>query len=326
MLVDGLILHLQRFSTEDGPGIRTTVFFKGCPLRCAWCHNPESISPSKQVQWIETRCIGCRTCLEVCPRDALSADDDEMRIDREKCDACGDCVLTCPGGALEMLGTVMSVPALAAELEKDRAYFQQSAGGVTLSGGEPLQQEEFSLALLAELRARGLPVALDTCAVCAPQVFRAALELIDILLLDIKLLDADLHRKYTSGDNRVVLHNMEIAADHFRSHPQKRWWIRTPLIPGATAVEHNLTAIGECIKENAADALERWELCAFNNLCRDKYRRLGLDWDFSRERLMTKDELEQCRRWACASGLEARLVQTSGATLLEDREASKEEA
>jgi len=318
VLVDGLILHLQRFSTEDGPGIRTTVFFKGCPLRCAWCHNPESISPHKQIQWIAARCIGCHSCLEVCPNAALSQEGEEIRIEWAKCQGCGECVIACPGGALEILGTRMSAEALAGELKKDRAFFNQSAGGVTLSGGEPLLQPEFTIALLAELRKRAIPAALDTCGVCAPETFKAALDLAEILLFDIKLLDAGLHRQYTGGDNLIVLKNLAAAADHFRAHPEKRFWIRTPLIPGATANRENLTTIGSFIKESAADALERWELCAFNNLGRDKYRRLGLEWKFNGEKLMTADDLENCRCWACASGIDPQLVQTSGATRLEE--------
>ncbi|RPJ39773.1 MAG: glycyl-radical enzyme activating protein, partial [Chloroflexi bacterium] len=148
---EGIILHLQRLSTEDGPGIRTTVFFKGCPLRCAWCHNPESLSPRPQVQWLENRCIGCRTCLPACPRQALAMTPAGVARDRERCQVCGECAEICPANAHEMLGRSIPAALLAVELLKDRVYFEKSGGGVTLSGGEPTQQPDFALALLESL-------------------------------------------------------------------------------------------------------------------------------------------------------------------------------
>lgn len=320
-----MILHLQRFSTEDGPGIRTTVFFKGCPLRCAWCHNPESISPHKQVHWIETRCINCGTCLEICPKSALRKSEIGLHIDWSLCDGCGICVEECPGGALEMLGKEISVNDLADELEKDRVFYEQSGGGVTLSGGEPLTQSDFAFALLNELRARGIHVAVDTCLICKPETLRRALESSDMLLLDLKLMDAKSHKKFTGSDNRRVFENFKSAAGWLKDMPQKRVWVRTPLIPGATAFEGNLHAIGVFLNETFNGGLERWELCAFNNLCKDKYRRLGMDWQFENTPLMTQADLVDCVRWAKSSGIQPDLVVPTGATRLRDASEIKED-
>lgn len=241
---------------------------------------------------------------------------DEIRIDREICQVCGECVEACPGGALEMLGRAVSIEGLADELEKDRTFFDQSSGGVTLSGGEPLRQPQFALALLEELHRRGIQTALDTCCVCDTQVFENAVKLADVLLLDLKIMDANAHRFHTGADNEIILRNIQAAADLVRRNPDKRLWVRTPLIPDATATQKNLEHIGIFIRENIADVLERWELCTFNNLCRDKYKRLNMTWAYEHSELITADELAVYAGWAAASGIDARLVLPTGATRL----------
>ncbi len=167
----GTILHLQRLSTEDGPGIRTTVFMKGCTLRCAWCHNPESFSPQVQVQRIETNCIGCELCIQVCPQGCLSLVDGEIIINHQLCDACAQCVQECPSGAWELLGKKISVDELTAEFLKDLSYYQTSGGGVTFSGGEPLLQADFVAAVMANLQEAGIHTALDTCGMVSQSQF-----------------------------------------------------------------------------------------------------------------------------------------------------------
>jgi pyruvate formate lyase activating enzyme len=309
----GTILHLQRFSTEDGPGIRTTVFFKGCPLRCDWCHNPESISPHPQLQWIESNCIGCGTCKDICTEGALVRESAGLKIDRLLCSRCGICVEECPAGALEMLGREVTVSELVNELEKDRAFFEQSGGGVTLSGGEPLTQPDFTLALLVELARRNISTAVDTCLMSAPETLFRAMELCDLLLLDLKLIDKSLHRDFTGSDNRRILENFTILAAKLAENPQKRVWVRTPLIPGATDNEDNLKAIGSFLHQAFNGSLERWELCAFNNLCRDKYRRLGLEWKFDQTPLLSQADQDMCTTWAKSSGIDPALVVPTGA-------------
>jgi len=241
------VLDIQRMSSEDGPGLRTTVFLKGCPLRCGWCHNPESIAPQGEVLWHAARCIGCGGCEGFRNYEA------------------------CPTGALELKGTPWDCEKLCRELLKDRAYWGAD-GGVTLSGGEALMQEA-SLDLLCLLKAQGAHVAIDTCGLVPEARLRAALESCDMVLYDLKLADSALHQEWTGAGNEEILRNLRIVTDSHR-----RCWVRTPIIPGATDSEENIRAIGELLAR--LDGIERWELCAFNNLCESKYQSLGRAWEF----------------------------------------------
>lgn len=316
--MEGTILHLQRLSTEDGPGIRTTVFFKGCPLRCAWCHNPESISPRPQVQWLENRCIACKTCLAACPHGALSWSERGVLRDRQRCQVCGTCAEVCPANAHELLGQKISADALVRELLKDRAYYEKSGGGVTLSGGEPSLQPAFALALLQELRSRGISTALDTCGLCAQETLERLAAESDVILYDVKLLDAEAHHQLTGVDNQRILSNLAWLGGYLADHPEKALWIRTPLIPGATDSPENLAGIGAWLAQQLPGRVARWEICAFNNLCRDKYRRLDLDWQFAATPLYAQRELDWAGERARRSGFDpARIFVTGAARPLE---------
>lgn len=310
----GRILHLQRLSTEDGPGIRTTVFFKGCPLHCAWCHNPESLSPHVQIQWFAGRCLHCHSCLENCPEGCLVMTPQGLQIDRERCSGCATCVDACPGGALEALGRDVTLEWLLAELLKDRAYYEKSGGGVTLSGGEPALQPDFVLAVLRGLKSAGISTALDTCGLCAPATFESFLPYTDLVLFDLKLMDSAVHHQYTGLDNQRILANLRLLADWRRRHLNPDLWIRTPLIPGATDAPENLRAIGAYLAAHLDGCVQRWELCAFNNLCADKYQRLGLEWQYARFPLMTADHLQRCEQAAQESGVDPAVVIATGAT------------
>jgi pyruvate formate lyase activating enzyme len=314
----GIVLELQRLSTEDGPGVRTTVFLKGCTLSCAWCHNPESIDPRPQVQWMGNRCIGCRTCVAACPQNALELTGSGMQLDRSLCTGCGVCVTACPSGAMDLLGARWTVEGLLAEVVKDRAYFGPD-GGVTVSGGEPTLQGEFCRAFLAAAHAVGLHTAVDTCGMAATDRFLAVAREADLVLYDLKEADSMRHRTFTGQENTITMANVLVLADMMRHEGLPRaLWIRTPLIPGATAADLNIRVLGAFIAENLADVVSRWDLCAFNNLARDKYARLGRDWLYAGTPLMSAEEVRHLVDVARSSGVHPDIVRWSGRTRMDD--------
>jgi len=286
---DALILDIQRMSTEDGPGLRTTVFFKGCNMACPWCHNPESIGMKPDLNWFSRKCMGCDICRKACPQKGISRDESGIRFNRPLCRACGTCVEACPNAAIELKGRTMPVEKLAAELLKDRAYFGAD-GGITLSGGEVMVQHRAALALARLLKSAGLHIAIDTAGSYDFSILEAMLPYIDLVLYDIKIFDSEKHKQFTGVDNRLVLENFRRLMEQ-----RARVWVRTPVIRGATDSVENIAAIGEFIAGAcSANALpERWELCAFNNLCRDKYERLDREWAYKDEGLTNKNHIKE---------------------------------
>jgi len=312
------ILEIQRMSTEDGPGIRTTIFFKGCSLKCGWCHNPESISPHPQIHWIADHCIGCLTCLAVCPEKALSLSEEGNRIDRDLCTGCGLCAEECPATALELLGRQWVLDDLVAEVIKDRAYFDKSGGGITLGGGEPSLQLQFNRVLLLKLKDLGLHTALDTCGMCSKGALENLLPYSDLVLFDLKEIDPHKHREFTGSTNDKILANLLFVRDRMQADGRpSELWIRTPIIPNATATAENIRGIGQFIGANLNGLVKRWELCAFNNLGRDKYRRLDLNWEYKDRGLLSKLVLEKMAAIARNSGVDPAIVCWSGSTKLE---------
>lgn len=280
------ILDIQRMSSEDGPGLRTTAFFKGCPLSCKWCHNPESISFRSEVLFHASRCMGCGSCIEACPQKAVSENSGSIAIDRKNCKGCFSCCDACPTGAKEGKGKHYTPEALCCELCKDRAYFGTD-GGVTVSGGEALMQPG-CVEVLKLLREAGVGTAVDTCGLLPSGRLEAALPFTDILLFDVKIADSGEHLRYTGSENSAILDNLRIAGDWARGGG--RLWIRTPVIPGATDSEANIAAIGALLK--GVPCIERWELCSFNNLCAAKYRSLGLRWEYEGVKPLAKKQME----------------------------------
>jgi pyruvate formate lyase activating enzyme len=279
------ILDIQRMSTEDGPGLRTTVFFKGCNLRCPWCHNPESIGRKPELNWLANKCMGCGTCAAVCAQGVISRDTAGVHFDRSKCIVCGHCVDECPVGAIELKGKSLEVEKLFLELIKDRSYFG-TEGGITLSGGEVMLQTAAAQALAKLLKEAGIHVAVDTAGCYDFKVLEAMLPYMDMALYDIKIFDAARHEEIVGGDNRLVLEN-------YRKLRKAGMclWVRTPIIAGATDSAENIRAIGGFLRE--AGLPEKWELCSFNNLCRDKYTRLDLDWAYKTTGLTEKKYIEE---------------------------------
>lgn len=314
---EAMLFEIQRLSTEDGPGIRTTVFFKGCSLACTWCHNPESISARPQLHWIASRCIGCGTCCTVCPEDALRLTADGIVIDRARCTPCGACAAECPSTAMEIIGTRWHLDALVHEVLKDRAYFASSGGGVTAGGGEPGLQAPFLSAFLQALKRENIHTAVDTCGYYPVQTLEAFLPFTDLVLYDLKAINPERHRAFTGRGNAQILDNLRaIVARMTSGAAPQELWIRTPLIPQATATEANIAGIGQWIAAHLKGTVARWELCAFNNLCRDKYLRLDRDWSYKSQPLLTLGTLEHLADVARRSGVDPAIVHWSGPTRL----------
>lgn len=241
MTTSGMVFAIERSSLHDGPGIRTTVFLKGCPLRCLWCHNPESQSRLPEAYFLYERCITCAKCVEVCPSGCHSLLPDGVhKIDRDPCVRCGECADNCPQTALELKGHTMTVDEVMEVVEKDRDYYEASGGGMTLSGGEPMSQPGFVLALLREAKARGLHTCLETSGFAPLERFREVAELVDLFYYDWKDSDPVSHRRYTGVDSARIRENLEqlngLGADIV---------LRCPVIPGINAREDHFAGIAE---------------------------------------------------------------------------------
>ncbi|RKY88532.1 glycyl-radical enzyme activating protein [candidate division KSB1 bacterium] len=238
----GIIFDIKRYAIHDGPGIRTTIFFKGCPLRCLWCHNPEGISPAPELAFWENKCNNCGKCIEVCPNNAISGSDKLILINREKCKMSGNCALVCPSGALEVIGKEVSIDDIMKEIEKDSLFYDESGGGVTFSGGEPLMQLEFLNALLEVCKERDIHTAVDTSGYAQSGTFEKILDKVDLFLYDVKIIDDEKHKKYTGVSNEIILKNLKLLA-----RKKHRVNIRIPVIPGINDSKEDINKIVEFI-------------------------------------------------------------------------------
>ena len=269
MSATGVIFDIKQLAVFDGPGIRTTVFMKGCPLRCRWCHNPEGLSFKPQLMVSDNGCRHCGKCISICKHP-------------EHCIACGECIRVCPVHLRRIAGTVYTAKELAAKLLKDRVIFEMNGGGITLSGGEPTSQPEFVLELLQ--RTRVLNRAIETCGYCNPKTFAAILEELDFIQMDLKLIDDSMHRKWTGRSNETILENFrQVKASG------KPFIIRVPLIPGVNDTSENLSATAALLTD--ASGLQRVELLPYHKTAGAKYSMIGNIYDpgFDPEQPVNKD-------------------------------------
>lgn len=267
LLITGTIFDVKKFSIHDGPGIRTTVFFKGCPLSCQWCHNPEGQEPEPELMFRASRCLRCGACVSVCTEGAISIDGDDTVTDSEQCTLCGACVEVCYAEARESVGRQVTVPEVMAEIERDIVFYDESGGGVTFSGGEPLLQGDFLLALLLACKEQEIHTALDTCGYSSWETLNSIREHVDVFLYDLKLMDDGNHRRFTGVSNELCLSNLEAL-----SREGQNIVLRLPIIPGINDDDAN-------IHETAAFAstlssLNRVDLLPYHHTAIQKYNRL----------------------------------------------------
>jgi len=261
---------VQHYAVHDGPGIRTLVFLKGCPLSCAWCANPESQSPLPEIRQVRARCQRCLRCARACPSRAISAPEGEPQLDRARCRTCAsqECAAACPEHALLSTGREWTLDELVDRIAKDADFYRNSGGGVTFSGGEPLAQLQFLLAALERCRALRIHTAVETCGY-APRDGVAAVEpLVDLFLYDLKVADPNRHRELTGADNEVVVDNLRFLA----ARAAGRIVVRVPIVPGFTDDPTNVEAIAALVR---ALGIGRVELCPYHALGRSKYSELG---------------------------------------------------
>jgi pyruvate formate lyase activating enzyme len=330
----GTIFDIQRFSIHDGPGIRTTVFFKGCSLRCFWCHNPEGIRFKQEIQYFPERCIGCGKCLEVCPQVARLKPEDGVSYQRELCTVCGSCVTMCAAEARLLTGREVTVDEVMAELLQDRVFYETSKGGVTLSGGDPILQPEFATALLQACKKEGLHTAIETAGNYEWEILAALLPEIDLVMMDIKHMDPSKHRWATGVSNKRIL-----AIARKLAQTQKPLLFRIPVIPTVNDTVEEVGAIAAFVKElveirektqllNARTrpvyqqvqpvyaqvqpavtqaeqntASIQLQLLTFHRLAGDKYRSLGLQYRAAGLEVPAQESMQQFMEAAAACGV-----------------------
>lgn len=265
----GLIFNIQRFSLHDGPGIRTTVFFKGCPLRCAWCQNPEGFDMNSTLFRSGTKCISCRSCEENCPEGALVLKPSGIVIDRAKCKLCFTCAEVCPVEAIQVVGQEITVQDLLAEVLKDRIIFEESGGGVTISGGEPLMQPDFLIALLKALNNENVHTAIETSG-CAPwDILESSVVWTDLVYYDLKLLDEEKSKTYLGASGSLIIDNLR---NLIKKGANVR--VRMPYIPSVNDDPDNLKQVSNFLKSLGVSELE---LIPYHNLGIEKYSGLDLN-------------------------------------------------
>jgi pyruvate formate lyase activating enzyme len=297
--ITATIFDVKRFAVHDGPGIRSTLFLKGCPLDCKWCHNPEGLAPGKQLWYFPNQCLKCGDCVKVCPEGALTLED-EIIINRDKCTNCGACTEECPTGALHFIGRTLTMEEAEEELLKDRSFFEESGGGITLSGGEPLAQFDAAAAILKRMKAARVHTCVETSLYVKREKLEAILSLVDYFLTDLKLIDSAEHQAHAGVKNELILKNLKFLADS-----GKDMLIRVPVIPGFTDHRKNLEGIAAFIAELSRPLPV--ELMNFNPLARDKFRVLGRPYEpAGADQPYPEDRMEDFREIFRKKGLEVK--------------------
>lgn len=295
--VKGVIFNIQKFSVNDGPGIRTVVFFKGCPLRCAWCANPESQLAKVQILWDQKKCIGCHHCLNICPEHAISLQNGRIHIDHMKCSSCLKCVSECPGHALQKEGETKTVQEVLDVVMQDEVFYEESGGGLTLSGGEMLMQPEFACQLLKAAKEEGLHTCCETTGFANEEVFTKVMENIDEILFDMKHWDPLKHKEGTGVTNERILTNMALAVKQGKSVLP-----RIPVIPGYNDSLEDAAEMAERLK---TAGLTRCQLLPFHQFGENKYHLLDQTYQYEDKEALHREDLQEYLREFTSHGVEA---------------------
>ena len=293
----GLVSNIQKLTVHDGPGIRTLIFMKGCPLHCLWCSNPETQNPFPEIAYIQNKCIsnkGCRLCIQNCPNNAISIKSvNEITIDRNICDHCGECASACPSNALQLWGEYKSLKELIDICEEDRPYYWRSGGGVTIGGGEPLFQHTFVSKLLFSLKERGIHTAIETCGFANWDQAKFVFKYADLIFFDIKHINSTVHLALTGVTNEKIIDNFNQIVSNF---PQKPVIVRTPIIPGINDSKENISEIVQFLSK--VTSIKYYEMLPYHALGKDKYLQLGKDYPLNIESPPSPKQMAQLRRQA----------------------------
>jgi len=284
-MTTGIIFNIQRYSIHDGPGIRTTVFLKGCPLNCWWCQNPESQLSGQEMVFWEDRCIGCGACSLNCPSGAIQMENKKPVTDKNKCNLCGECSRICPAQAREMIGKKLTAEEIIKEVEKDLVFYEESGGGVTFSGGEPLKQFEFLESLLICCQEKKIHTAVDTSGYVSWEILDKIIPKVDLFLYDLKIMDSERHKKYTGISNEIILENLKKL-----SSVHNNIFVRFPVIPGINDDYQNIRETGEFL---SSLKIAQVNLLPYHYIGIDKYKRLGKKYKLADIQPPSKEKLSE---------------------------------
>jgi pyruvate formate lyase activating enzyme len=296
-----LIFDIKRYAISDGPGIRIAIYFKGCPLRCAWCHNPESQSPKVQKLYTANKCIGAQDCIEVCPEDALTLTPDGIVTDSDKCTLCGLCADACPTKAIEMSGKLYNPVELMEIIERERIHIEQSGGGVTFSGGEPLMYPEFLIQMLKICGEHGLHRAVDTCGYASKETLLKVAEHTDLFLYDLKLMDPVQHKKWTGRNNHLILDNLKTLAEIGANIN-----IRVPFIKNVNTGLEEVSKMAEFIASLPGHK-PLVNILPYHNIATGKYKKLEMEYNEEEMDEPSEEEILQAIHTFSSFGLEVEI-------------------
>lgn len=298
--MEGQVFNIMKYAVHDGPGIRNTVFLKGCPLNCWWCHNPESQELKPQLTFFRNRCIGCMDCIAACKENAIKAVDGKVVTDLDKCKNNGDCTLVCFAEAREMAGQSMSVDQVVKELLKDKIFYDESGGGVTFSGGEPLVQKTYLLELLKEMKKLGIHTTIDTCGYASSETIKEVAGLTDLFLFDLKHMNSEKHEKYTGVPNDLILENLNIL--HSMG---KEIIIRIPIIPGFNDSDEELNELRNYIA--TLKNVKEVNLLPYHNIGQEKYNRIGKPYKMKDVNEPSQDDMEYAANIMNGNGIKVKI-------------------